>query len=40
LTSPSSFVAALEQELGLTLQPGNGPVDVIVIEHAEHPTPD
>jgi uncharacterized protein (TIGR03435 family) len=37
---PSSLFGALEEELGLTLQPGTAPVDVLVIQHAEHPTPD
>lgn len=37
---PSSFVGALEDELGLTLQPAKAPVDVLVIERAEHPSLD
>jgi uncharacterized protein (TIGR03435 family) len=36
----SSLFGALEQELGLTLQPGTAPVDILVIERAEHPTLD
>jgi uncharacterized protein (TIGR03435 family) len=32
-----SFVAALNEQLGLTLRPGRGPVDVLVIESVERP---
>jgi uncharacterized protein (TIGR03435 family) len=36
---PSIFVA-LEQQLGLKLESTKGPVDVLVIDHVERPTPD
>jgi uncharacterized protein (TIGR03435 family) len=32
------FEAALQQELGLRLEPGRGPVDVIVIDSVQQPT--
>src|SRR5262249_16774063 len=31
---------ALQEQLGLKLEPGGGPVDVLLIEHVERPTPD
>lgn len=37
---PSSLSEALEEDLGLTLQPSTAPVEVLVVEHAEHPTLD
>ena len=33
-------IAAIEQQLGLRLDPQTGPVDVLVIDHAERPAPD
>jgi uncharacterized protein (TIGR03435 family) len=37
--SPSLFTV-LEEQLGLKLESERGPVDVLVIDHVEHPTPD
>jgi uncharacterized protein (TIGR03435 family) len=35
-----SFVSALQEQLGLKLESNRGPVDVLVIDHVERPTPD
>ena len=35
-----SLMTALVEQLGLKLESTRGPVDVIVIDHVEHPTPD
>jgi len=36
--APSLFTA-LREQLGLKLESQQGPVETLVIEHADHPTP-
>ena len=37
---PPSLFTALQEQLGLKLEPGRAQVDVLVIEHVERPAPD
>lgn len=36
---PSTIFVALKEQLGLELKPARGPVDVLVIDHIEMPSP-
>jgi uncharacterized protein (TIGR03435 family) len=35
-----TLVTAIQEQLGLKLESTKGPVDVLVIDHVERPTPD
>jgi uncharacterized protein (TIGR03435 family) len=37
--APPGLFTAIEQQLGLKLQPTKAPIDVFVIDHIDHPTP-
>jgi uncharacterized protein (TIGR03435 family) len=38
-SAPSSIFTALKEQLGLRMSPQTGPVDVLVIDHVEEPSP-
>jgi uncharacterized protein (TIGR03435 family) len=38
--SGPNLLSAIQEQLGLRLEPAKAPVEVLVVDHAERPTPD